>query len=236
MLVGVALGFLVAHAQEKDGPRFESAVQKMLQADAENPPARGAIVFVGSSIFRQWTNVAEVMAPLPVYNRAFGGSRTQDQLDRFHQIVRPLAPRVIVYYCGSNDLKGGVPPEEAFSRFAAFSALVREHLPGTQLVFVASNRSPDRRDKWDLVERFNGLAKELCDRLPGHHFFDANPILLDERDQPREGFFRNDQLHLHPPAYAALAAELKPKLSQIWQSIRAEGTPAEATSGAPQRK
>lgn len=202
-------------------PRFEAAIRQMLAADAAHPPERGGIVFVGSSIFRQWTEVAAAMAPLPVRNRAFGGSRTQDQLDRFAQVVLPLAPRLIVYYCGSNDLKGGVPPDEAFARFAAFSELVRERLPGTELMFVASNRSPDRRDRWAQVERFNTLAREFCAATPGHHSFDANPILLDERDEPRPGFFRDDRLHLHPPAYAAIAAQLKPRLEEIWGRLSA---------------
>jgi lysophospholipase L1-like esterase len=227
LLTALALGCRTASAQANDGPRFESAIQQMLRADAENPPEPGAIVFVGSSIFRQWTTVAEAMAPLPVYNRAFGGSRTQDQVDRFHQVVRPLAPRLIVYYCGSNDLKGGVRPDDAFARFAAFSALVREHLPGTELMFVASHRSPDRRERWELVDRFNALAHELCETTPGHHYFDANRLLLDEHDQPRDGFFRDDQLHLHPPAYAAIAAELKPRLQEIWRGIVARGARAE---------
>ena len=58
----------------------------------------GGILFVGSSIFRQWTTVADQMAPLPVLNRAFGGSRTGDQLARFDQLVPRYAPRIVVYY------------------------------------------------------------------------------------------------------------------------------------------
>jgi len=45
-------------------PRFEEAIQAFLAADRVSPPPKHAILFVGSSIFRQWTNVAEQMAPL----------------------------------------------------------------------------------------------------------------------------------------------------------------------------
>ena len=62
-----------------------------LAADQASPPAKGGILFVGSSIFRLWTSVPGQMAPLPVLNRAFGGSRTGDQLDRFDSILDGLA-------------------------------------------------------------------------------------------------------------------------------------------------
>jgi len=35
-------------------------------------------------------------APLPVLNRAFGGSQTSDQLDVMDAIVFPLKPKVLV--------------------------------------------------------------------------------------------------------------------------------------------
>jgi hypothetical protein len=68
------------------------------EADRTHAPVRGGILFVSSSIFRQWTNLAAMMAPLPVLNRAFGGSRTGEQLERFEHVVPPYAPKAIVYY------------------------------------------------------------------------------------------------------------------------------------------
>ena len=85
--------------------QYEPSFKAFAEQDAAKPFAKGGILFVGSSIFRQWTTVADQMAPLPVLNRAFGGSRTGDQLARFDQLVPRYAPRIVVYYCGSNDLK-----------------------------------------------------------------------------------------------------------------------------------
>ena len=38
------------------------------------------IVFVGSSIFHRWTNLAAQMAPLPITNLAIDGTQTFDML------------------------------------------------------------------------------------------------------------------------------------------------------------
>jgi hypothetical protein len=70
-------------------------------------PEHGGIVFTGSSIFQFWTRLKEQMAPLPVLNRAIAGTVTQDMLDRIGRLVLPYQPRIVVYYCGSNDISAG---------------------------------------------------------------------------------------------------------------------------------
>src|SRR5262245_19054805 len=87
--------------------RFEEQIQKLIADDQANPPAEGSILFIGSSIWRLWSTLKQDMAPLPVYNRAFGGSQTPDMLEQFDRLVTPHKPRIIVYYCGSNDVGAG---------------------------------------------------------------------------------------------------------------------------------
>src|SRR5690242_2129812 len=97
----------VLPAQQTPPRRFQADIERMLESDKTSPPPREGILFIGSSIFRLWTRLTEQMAPLPVFNRAFGGSVTQDILDRADQIVLPYKPKIIVYYCGSNDVNAG---------------------------------------------------------------------------------------------------------------------------------
>lgn len=214
--------------------RFQEAIDAFQTAGRAQPPPQGGILFVGSSIFRQWTTVTEQMAPLPVSNRAFGGSRTQDQLDRFAQVVLPCAPRVIVYYCGSNDLKAGASPEDPaaiFARFRQFSERVRATLPATRLVFVSSTRSPDRVARWAQVDHYNALARAYCAATPGHAFIDLNPVLVDAAGQPRLEFYKADKLHFHPPAYVEFTKLIRPVLEQTWREV-ASGAPAGAADRA----
>lgn len=199
--------------------RFESEIRAFAEADRAKPPVPGGILFVGSSIFRQWTNVAEMMAPLPVSNRAFGGSRTGDQLERFDQVVLPYAPRVIVYYCGSNDIKADDLPDAIFERFKSFSERVRRAFPETRILFVSSTRSPDRVPRWDRVDRYNQLVREYCAATPHHVFIDVNPALFDPHGKPRLELYQDDQLHFKPPAYVEFAAVIRPVLTQAWKEV-----------------
>jgi lysophospholipase L1-like esterase len=202
--------------------RFEPEFKAFAEADRARPPRPGGILFVGSSIFRQWENVAEQLAPLPVLNRAFGGSRTPDLLARFDQLVPPYAPRIVVYYCGSNDLKAGAVPEDPaaiFARFREFSERVRARFPATRLIFAAATRSPDRVARWEQVDHYNALARAYCAATPGRVFVDLNPALVDADGHPRLELYKTDKLHFHPPAYDAFARIIRPVLEREWAVV-----------------
>lgn len=170
------------------------------------------IVFVGSSILAQWTELAAHLEPLPVANRAVGGTLTQDQLDRFDTLWDDPAPSLVVYYCGSNDLKAGHDPTAVAARCLAFSDQLHIRFPEVNLVLLASLRTPDRRAYWDRVDRYNALVASHVSRLADRHIFDLNPALLDAAGEPIPDFFQEDQLHLRPAAYTALARILRPQL------------------------
>lgn len=89
---------------------------------------------------KQWTTVAEDMAPMPVINRAFGGSQTWEVLHYMDRIVMPYKPRVIMYYCGSNDLNNGRDGQVIFEAFAEFVTRVHKDLPKTSVLYLSINR------------------------------------------------------------------------------------------------
>ena len=209
--------------------RFEPEFKAFAEADRAKPPAKGGILFVGSSIFRKWTTVAEQMAPLPVMNRAFGGSRTPDQLVRFNQVVTPYAPKVIVYYCGSNDLKAGTVTEDPaaiFVRFREFSERARAKSPGTRIIFVSSTRSPDRVERWTHVDHYNALVRAYCAATPHHTFIDVNPALVDGDGRPRLDLYVEDKLHFQAPAYVEFTKIIKPVLEKVCREADADAPAA----------
>ena len=210
--------------------RFADQIKAFLDQDAVTPPPKEAILFIGSSIFRQWTNVKEHMAPLPVFNRAFGGSRTWEVLHYMDQIVLPYRPRIIVYYTGSNDVNAGEPAPAIAGRIKAFVAKTHSALPDTRTYFVAINRSPDKRERWNVVDAVNADLKALAATTPYLRYIDLNPVLFDARGEPRTELYRPDGLHFHPPAYDLFAGIIKPGLTEAWQQIEARTSRALAPS------
>ncbi len=176
-------------------------------------------MFIGSSIFRQWTSVKEDMAPLPAFNRAFGGSRTWEVLHYMDQIVLPYRPRIIVYYTGSNDVNAGQSAQAIVGRTREFMGRAHTALPDTRIYYVAINRSPDKRDKWDVVDAVNAQMKAAAAATPYMRYIDLNPVLF-KNGEPRMELYRPDGLHFHPPAYVEFTGIIKPVLSQAWQELR----------------
>ena len=177
---------------------------------------KGTILFVGSSIFHRWTQLTTQMAPLPVTNIAFDGAVTDDWNRLIDSRVIPIHPKVIAYYCGSNDVDAGDSAVRIVGRIRLFIDRVTKALPETRIVFVSVNRAPEKRDRWDVVDDINGQMRKYAERNPRVQFVDVNPALANADGSPRMELFMNDQLHLRPPAYEAFAKILKPVLERVF--------------------
>ena len=213
-LVALAVAAPLA-AQAPD--RFGAQVAKLVADDQANPPADGSILFIGSSIWRLWSTVAQDMAPLPVYNRAFGGSQTPDMLRHFDALVVPHKPRIIVYYCGSNDVNAGETADAISGRIHEFATRVGKSLPGTKMIFASINRSPDKEKRWDVVDAVNARVRDgFTKEFAYLSYVELNPALFDAAGKARVELYLPDMLHFKPPAYVAFTEILKPALTRAW--------------------
>jgi lysophospholipase L1-like esterase len=219
LLVVLLLASLSSTAQQPAPKqiRFADQIEAYLKADQIKPPPQNAILFVGSSIFRLWKNLPEQMAPLPVFNRAFGGSQTHEILAYMDKIVLPYKPKMIVYYCGSNDINANVPPQSIAGNFKEFVARVQQQLPKTRIFYVTINRAPQKMDKWSQVDEANALIKTYCAKNKRLGFIDVNPALFDASGKPRMDLYLPDQLHFKEPAYTDFTAIIKPVLAKAWK-------------------
>ena len=177
-------------------------------------PPRGGIVFVGSSIFHRWTSLSSQMAPLPVTNIAFDGSVTADMLGMIDSRVIPLRPKVIAYYCGSNDVALGEPATAIVGRIVRFIERVSAALPDARFVFVSINKAPSKEDRWDVVDDVNRQIQVYAASHPHVEYVDVNPVLFDANGKPRFELYMGDELHVRPPAYEGFTKILKPVLTR----------------------
>ena len=210
---------LVVHASQQParGIRSYPIIEQYFEQDKTNPPPQEAILFIGSSIFRQWADLREHMKPLPVFNRAFGGSRTWEVLHYMDKLVLPYRPKIIAYYCGSNDVNAGADAEEIYDTFRTFAERVSSELPDTQIFFVSINRAPQKRDRWDVVDEANSLIQEYAAQNSQLGYIDVNPVLFDSVGNPRTELYVSDLLHFHPPAYVEFTEVIRPVIEKAWK-------------------
>jgi lysophospholipase L1-like esterase len=180
--------------------------------------SQAVIVFVGSSIFHRWTNLTQQMAPLPVLNRAIDGTQTADMLRMLDSDVLRSRPKVIVYYCGSNDVDAGEPATRIFDRIRQFVVRVSTALPETRVVFISINRAPEKQELWSIVDAVNHLVEAYAGETKHLQYVDVNPSLFNRDGTPRMELYLSDQLHFRPAAYEELARVLKPVLTQAFNT------------------
>ena len=221
MAGGVALVFLgVGSRAEEPVTAATSKFRDEVGKFAEQPLlAPGGVLLVGSSIFKRWTNAVTDLAPLPVVNRAFGGSQTSHQLMFFDQVVPPCRPDLVVWYCGSNDVKGGQDAGSVLARTREWIAKVQATLPGAGILLVAVMNSPQKRrdGQGDAVLEVNRGLAGLVDPKARISFVEVNPVFETPEGKAREDLYLEDGLHLNAEGYRELTRVLRPAIQQHWK-------------------
>ena len=204
-LAALALGTPAALAQApaaQTAPRFAAEIAAFEAADAKGVPAKGGVLFLGSSSIRMWKTLARDFPGHAVINRGFGGSEIGDSVFYVDRIVIPHAPRTIVFYAGDNDIEAGKTPAQVLAAFQALTARVHAALPETRILFVSIKPSISRWGKVALMREANRLIRDHVakDRRLGYvDIFDA---MLGADGKPRPELFEADGLHMTAAGYA----------------------------------
>jgi len=213
VLAAVCSATLGLSAQQPIDPnRWEPTIQKFEAADKQNPPARGGIVFIGSSSIARWSNLAESFPDLRVVNRGFGGSELADSAKYASRVVVPYGPRIVVLYAGENDLNRGVSPETISADFGNFADIIRTSLPSTRIVVIGLKPSLLRWKLRDGMHQTNNLIRTRCAADRNCAYVDPWPSMIGKDGTPRAEFFVEDGLHMTPEGYKAWTQMLRPHL------------------------
>lgn len=196
-----------------DPAKWAASIDQITKGDAAHPPAKGGIVFVGSSSIRRWSTLEQDFPGMAVLNRGFGGSQLADSVFYADRIVLPYAPRAVVVYAGENDLQEGRTPAQVIAAYEALVAKVHAALPQARIVFIGLKPSPSRWRLAPQMQEVNAAVAQACAADPRRRFVDVWAPMLDAQGQPRAELFIQDKLHMTPAGYAIwtplVAAQLR---------------------------
>jgi lysophospholipase L1-like esterase len=203
-----------AEKQQSPELRWGKEIQAFEEADQTNPPPRGAVLFIGSSTIRLWTNLAQVFPRHQVINRGFGGSHLSDSVAFVDRIVTPYRPRLVFLYAGDNDIAAGKSPERVLGDFKAFVERIHAALPETRIGFLAIKPCPAREKFLDRVKATNRLIREYAAGNGRLLYVDTFTPMLAEDGRPRADVYLKDGLHPNVQGYALWASVLRPILDK----------------------
>lgn len=194
---------------------WEFEIQEFEQADREQPPPPGGVLFVGSSSIGLWTTLAEDFAGVPVLNRGFGGAAMGDVVRYAGRIVVPCRPRMVVLYAGENDIVQGRTPAQVLAAYRTFVERIHRELPQTRIAFISIKPSPRR---WHLaapIRQANALVQAYTLQDPRRNYIDVFTAMLDGEGRPRGELFTRDGLHLNASGYRLWRAAVLPHLQAL---------------------
>ncbi len=196
---------------------YEPEIRAFERADAASPPEPGQVLFIGSSSIRMWKTLERDMAPVPVLNRGFGGSKTGEVLAVFDRIVTPYAPSVIVYYCGDNDLgTNNTDWRSAAEGFIDFDRRARTQWPDIEVIYIPIKPSLARWNNWNAMRRANAAVHAYCDKTTGATYVDTATPMLTEDGTPDPRLFLEDGLHLNAAGYELWTSILREAVQDAW--------------------
>ena len=177
------------------------------------PGPANALLFVGSSSIRRWVDLAEHMAPVPVINRGFGGSKIGDVIYHSEMLFQAESPLAIVIFVGTNDITPGSSKSlgvmvEAFEQMMGG---VRRHHPETPVYYIAITPSPLRWEVWDESQAINRAISDLVDGMANTYVIDTADQLMSE-GVPDDNNYVFDRLHLSEKGYAIWAEIIRSRI------------------------
>ncbi|MEP7257280.1 MAG: GDSL-type esterase/lipase family protein [Flavitalea sp.] len=214
LLAFCSINMLCSCSQENRLP-FAADITGFEQADKASFPPANAIVFVGSSSFTMWKDVADYFPGYTIINRGFGGSTLNDVIRYTDKIIVPYKPKQIVIYCGDNDIaagSGSVTSADVLERFVQLFTIIRKDLPSAAIAFVAIKPSPSREKYLPIVIDANNKIKDFLSRQDHSAFIDVYYPMLDAGGKPRKELFLEDMLHMKPAGYVIWQKEIQPFL------------------------
>ena len=196
---------------------WEKDIVKFEQLDRTEKDPDNAILFVGSSSIRLWSTLKDDVAPFPVIQRGFGGSKFSDLAVYAKRIVYPHHFRALVIF-EANDITGGASdksPAEVVILFRDIVRTVRNKYDDQPIFLIEVTPTKSRWAVWPVVRQMNQMLKESCNQMHNTYFIETASAYLNEMGEPRKELFIKDMLHQNREGYIIWGDMIKNKLVEI---------------------
>lgn len=195
---------------------FWDDIQAFKKQDSINMPAKGQILFVGSSSFTKWKDVQDYFPKYRILNRGFGGSTLEDVIYYTDDVIFKYDPKQIVIYCGENDLAYNVSlyPAQAAERFYTLFNMIRKKYKNVPIAYVSMKPSPSRQKLMAKYNVANVMIKHFLAKKKKTSFIDVYHKMLKPDGTPLTDIFIEDKLHMNAKGYAIWQKEIEPYLSK----------------------
>jgi hypothetical protein len=196
---------------------WEKDILKFEQQDKSEKDPANAILFAGSSSIRLWSTLKDDVAPYPVIQRGFGGSKFSDMAVYAKRIIYPHQFKALVIF-EANDITGSKTdktPAEVVKLFRDIVKTVRKKYADQPIFLFEITPTKSRWAVWPTVKQTNQMLKETCSKLHNTYFIETASSYLNKDGVPRNELFIKDMLHQNHEGYIIWGDLAKKKLDEV---------------------
>lgn len=176
------------------------------------------VVFFGSSSIRLWKGLDEMMAPLKVVNRGYGGATVRDILVNYDKIMAHYTPKAFVVFC-DNDICGNenldLSVVGVLDHYRLLFQKLETDYPGIPVFFLSWKYSGCRAALRDTQKLVNDIMSAYAAHSSQVTFVDVNATLLLPDGTVDQSLFESDDLHINAEGYLRWTSALKPSLLEV---------------------
>ena len=197
--------------------KWEKDIRQFEQLDKAGKDPANAILVAGSSSIRLWSTLKEDLAPYPVIQRGFGGSKFSDLAVYAERIIYPHQFRALVLF-EANDITGSAAdksPEEVVKLFRNIVRTVRKKYPEQPIFVIEITPTKSRWAVWSKVKQANLQLKEACSKMHNTWFIETAASYLNKEGKPRTELFNKDMLHQNRDGYVIWGELVRKKLDEV---------------------
>lgn len=195
--------------------RFEPEIRAFETQDLADGYQKDFVLFTGSSSIRLWHSLQEDMGGIPVLNRGFGGATLHELNLHWDRIAGEHQPRLVVLYCGENDLAEGASSAETLAHFDVFLKKYEGTFAEVPLIYIAMKPSPSRFSLWPVFQLTDQKIKDRLEASPAYHFIDLSPTMMDTLGRLTPEIFEADSLHMNALGYQRWTQKLRPLMDKV---------------------
>jgi hypothetical protein len=196
---------------------WEEEISQLEYKDDAETYSTDAILFIGSSSIRIWSNIKADMAPYEPIRRGYGGAHFNDLIHFTKRLVYPHEFQALCIFV-ANDITGGKNDKsvgEVMKLFKEVVNTVRVKYPAKPIFQIAVTPNGSRWKVWPEVQKLNAAMKAYCDKTDNLYFIDSTAPYLNEAGLPRDELFIKDRLHQNQAGYDLWAVEIKRELDKV---------------------
>ena len=197
--------------------RYAADVEELVAKAAADQRKDIDVVFFGSSSIRLWNGLEEMMAPLSVVNRGYGGATVRDILVNYDKLMAHYSPKAFVVFC-DNDICGNevdLTVSGVLDHYRLLFNRLDQDYPGVPVFFLSWKYSGLRAFMRDTQKLVNDVMADYASSSNQVTFVDVNATLLQPDGDINQSLFESDNLHINRDGYLLWTSVLKPLLLEV---------------------